>query len=174
VSEVETGEEALEAALSITGPLAADKGVRLTWDRNGARTRYLGDARRVEQILVNLLGNAVKFTPPGGRVTVTCGTCEWIPEGASARRMVYLAVEDTGIGVPPEKRELIFGRFVQGESGYRRPHEGAGLGLAISRELARRMGGDITVDSGSEGGSRFTLYLPAAEREETSSGSSSV
>jgi len=162
--DVEECEEALEAALSIVGPLAAEKGVDITscWSP-GDSTLYRGDARRVEQILINLLGNAVKFTPPGGTVRLTCQVDGGGDRIAGRSGRVHMGVEDTGIGVPEDKHDLIFERFVQGESGFRRSHEGAGLGLAISRELARMMGGDITVRSSEGNGSHFTLSLSAAE-----------
>jgi len=130
-----------------------------------ARTRgityeYLGcdgdqtvwaDAERVEQILINLLGNAVKFTPEGGRVTMRCGE-----SGAFGT----IEVGDTGIGIPESKLSLIFDPFVQADANQGK-REGVGLGLAISRKLARAMGGDITVHSVEGEGSTFTLSLPA-------------
>ncbi len=162
--EVATGEEALDSSVSIIGPLADEKGIEVSrnWDPAGG-TRYRGDSRRVEQILVNLLGNAVKFTPPGGRIELTCRReMEGGDPAAGSAERVVLGVSDTGIGIPDSKRELIFERFVQGETGFRRSHEGSGLGLSISRELARAMGGDITVRSTEGVGSHFEVWLPAA------------
>ena len=163
-------EQAVEAAVSMNELQASAKGVTLvrSWDPE-AETIYSGDPGRVEQILVNLVSNAVKFTPSGGTVTVACGQC---PEGSGRQRdeRVFVSVGDNGIGIPPEKQELIFHRFVQAESGYKRAHEGAGLGLAISRELARMMGGDITVESAEGTGACFTLHLQpevSHEREGT-------
>lgn len=161
--EIATGEEALDSSVSIVGPLAAEKGIEVSrnWDPAG-NTRYRGDSRRVEQILVNLLGNAVKFTPPGGRIELTCRSETDEDSAAGSGEQVVLGVSDTGIGIPASKLDLIFERFVQGETGFRRTHEGSGLGLSISRELARVMGGDITVKSTEGAGSHFELRLPAA------------
>jgi signal transduction histidine kinase len=104
----------------------------------------------VEQILVNLLSNASKFTPQGGRVTVDCDVTD-----SRAR----LTVTDTGPGVPEDKREAIFEPFVQLGRTLTTAHEGTGLGLAISRDLARAMGGDLRyVDQGP--GATFVLELP--------------
>lgn len=157
--QVGVAEEALENALAMILPLAHDRGVRLIrqWEP-GTGTLYLGDPGRVEQILVNLITNAVKFTSEGGEVTLSCdcGSPEGHTEGEA---FIHLRIDDTGVGIPLEKHEAIFERFVQGEGGYKRSHGGAGLGLAISRELARLMGGEITVESRPGGGSRFTLLL---------------
>ena len=111
------------------------------------------DREKVQQILINLLTNAVKFTPPGGTVTV------------DARRVgikVNIRVRDSGIGIPPDKLASIFEPFVQVETEHSKRREGSGLGLAISRDLARGMGGDLTVESELKVGSTFTLSLPAA------------
>lgn len=168
-------EDVVRTTISMTEPLAARKRVEVgtTTDLDG-HTLYSGDPGRVEQIVLNLVGNAVKFTPAGGRVTIGCQTPspndgEDAAEGAEVR----ITVSDTGPGISVDKQELIFDRFVQGDSGYRRPHEGAGLGLAISRELARLMGGDIIVESAEGEGSTFTLILPAppgASSDEARSG----
>jgi len=158
--------ESVEAAMALVRPEAAAKGIALT-DRCecGAGGGYLGDPPRVQQVLVNLLSNATKFTPAGGRIHVRCGTTER-PNvdlaAASAATWTYFAVEDTGIGIAPELLERIFQPFVQGEAGYTRAHSGTGLGLTISRRLARLMGGDLTVESVQGEGSCFTLWLPAA------------
>ena len=113
------------------------------------------DREKVEQIVLNLLTNAVKFTPAGGRVTI----------GAESRRedpdWVHLRVRDTGIGIPPEMQTKIFEPFVQVQAAHARRSEGTGLGLTISRDLARGMGGDLTVESTPGVGTAFTLSLPA-------------
>jgi signal transduction histidine kinase len=156
----------VDAALALVRPEASTKG--LTLDATCKCTRdvvYLGDASRVQQVLVNLLSNAVKFTPAGGRVQVRCGVVARPPvdlEATAPGGWTYFGVEDDGIGIAPELLERIFQPFVQGEGGYTRAHAGTGLGLTISRRLARLMGGDLTVESVQGEGSRFTLWLPAA------------
>ena len=114
------------------------------------------DRDKAEQVLLNLLGNAVKFTPRGGRVWIAAGR-----DGATSPR-VRLSVEDTGIGIPPDRLEQVFEPFVQVATDPTRRAEGTGLGLAISRVLARGMGGDLTARSEVGRGSTFTLELPAA------------
>ena len=111
------------------------------------------DRARVEQILLNLLSNAVRFTPAGGRITVT------LHDRGPA---VEIEVADTGIGIPPEKLASVFEPFVQLDSGLTRQVGGTGLGLTISRELARAMGGDLSGESDGTNGARFCLSLPSA------------
>jgi signal transduction histidine kinase len=123
-------------------------------------------------VLVNLLSNAVKFTPNGGRVTVECASTRRPTvdlEASSDRGWVFFAVSDDGAGIAPPMLERIFQPFVQGEGGYTRTHPGTGLGLTISRRLARLMGGDLTVESVQGEGSRFTLWLPAVTETSTTS-----
>jgi len=111
----------------------------------------------------------VKFTNPGGAVTLRCGLAEHSDPGS---RLVgegpwaYIEVTDTGIGIPPEQIARIFEPFVQAETGYTRSEGGTGLGLAISRRLARLMSGDITVQSKVGSGSTFTLWLRGAASED--------
>jgi signal transduction histidine kinase len=114
------------------------------------------DSERVMQILVNLLGNSVKYTPRGGVITVEFAR-EAPEEGPGT---VEVRVTDTGVDIEPERLEEVFEPFVQVGRELNRPSEGVGLGLAISRDLARRMGGDITVASHTGEGSTFTLTLP--------------
>lgn len=111
------------------------------------------DADKVNQILLNLLSNAMKFTLPGGRITVLCN---------ATRRAAWVAVTDTGVGIPSDKLERIFEPFVQIDSQLTRTRDGIGLGLAISRDLARGMGGDLRADSVLGKGSRFRLALRLA------------
>jgi PAS domain S-box-containing protein len=114
------------------------------------------DRDKAEQVLLNLLGNAVKFTPRGGRVRVAA--CR---DATSPQRML-LRVEDTGVGIPADRLEQVFEPFVQVNVDPARRAEGTGLGLAISRDLARGMGGGLTATSVVGEGSTFTLELPAA------------
>jgi signal transduction histidine kinase len=114
------------------------------------------DRDKVGQILLNLLSNAVKFTPAGGRVALDTTT------RADAPDVVFVRVTDTGVGIPHAKQDAIFEPFVQVHVGPTRPAEGAGLGLAISQDLARGMGGEIRVRSAEGEGSTFTLTLKRA------------
>jgi two-component system, sensor histidine kinase and response regulator len=131
---------------------AAKRNITYEYIACDKNTRIYADAERVEQVLINLLGNAIKFTPDGGKVTMRCGVC-----GETG----IVEVIDTGIGIPDAKLALIFDPFVQVDTN-RGKREGVGLGLAISRKLARAMGGDIAVQSVEGQGSTFTLSLPLA------------
>jgi signal transduction histidine kinase len=113
----------------------------------------LADREKIQQILLNLLNNAIKFTDPEGSITITCE-----PRGGQ----VEIAVTDTGHGIPAERLARIFDPFVQVDARYTRGQEGVGLGLAISRDLARGMGGELTVESEVGVGSTFRLALPRA------------
>lgn len=160
--------EAMESAAGMVRPLVAAKGLALDVLREpGAADFLLGDADRVRQILLNLLGNAVKFTEPGGSISLVQEAQpdpmrENVDLAADAAWMV-LRVRDTGIGIPPDRMRSVFEPFVQVEQSYIRQHGGTGLGLAISRRLARLMGGDLVGESEPGGGSTFSLWLPHAE-----------
>ncbi|MEJ7812306.1 MAG: PAS domain S-box protein [Gemmatimonadaceae bacterium] len=153
----------IAAAIALTTPQAAARGVRLEGCGDESRYDYVGDEHRVRQILVNLLSNAIKFTRSGGAVRVRCDTRgEASPHAhvTGEGPWVFVCVEDTGIGIPPEQQAAIFEAFHQVDSGHTRAAGGTGLGLAISRRLARLMGGDLTVESTPGEGSAFTLWLP--------------
>jgi signal transduction histidine kinase len=112
------------------------------------------DGDRLTQILLNLLGNAIKYTPDGGAVSLSCDFDE---------SHVRIHVRDTGAGIPADRLTYIFEPFVQGERALNRPHEGVGLGLAISRELAAAMHGELSVLSEVGRGSTFSLTLPRGD-----------
>jgi PAS domain S-box-containing protein len=116
----------------------------------------LGDQHRIIQICVNLLTNAIRATPPGGRVTLEC-----VPEDKN----IAITVADTGSGIPPEQLESIFSPFTQLGRALNAPREGAGLGLAIARGLAEAMGGTLQVASELDRGSVFSLRLPRSDGE---------
>jgi PAS domain S-box-containing protein len=166
---------AVAAAVAVVQPQATAKGVRLIDLGSGAAgVPYVGDEHRVRQVLLNLLANAVKFTPPGGEITIQCGLADEPEPGvwrASAERGVgaavdawaFMRIEDTGPGIPPDLLDRLFEPFVQGDSALTREQGGTGLGLAISRRLSRLMGGDLIARSRPGSGANFTLWLPSAE-----------
>ena len=147
---------ATAAGITVENRCAADSDVQV-----------IGDADRVRQILANLLSNAVKFTERGGRIVLRCTVVNEADEKASLAGngpWVCVDVEDTGIGMSPSQIASVFDAFVQGDGGMTRRHGGAGLGLTISRRLARLMQGDLTVVSETGRGSCFTLWLRSAEK----------
>ena len=137
----------------LVAPQLGAKALTLELDASQAALLARADGEKVRQILLNLVSNAIKFTPRGGRITI----------GSGARdHRVWISITDTGAGIPAEQLEQIFEPFVQLNRTLASAHEGAGLGLAISRDLARAMGGDVTVESRVGNGSTFTLWLPRA------------
>ena len=145
--------------LRAVAPVAAARGLLLEWTvEPEVPFQVLGDVERVRQVLLNVVGNAIKFTEQGGIVLSIR-----LPE-TPTQGLLEMVVEDTGIGVPSSQRELIFGAFSQVDASPTRRHGGTGLGLAISRALARLMGGDLRIQGRRGGGSlfRFTARLPAA------------
>jgi signal transduction histidine kinase len=120
------------------------------------RISVRADREKVQQILLNLLSNAIKFTPAGGRIGVHVGV------GSDTSRSAYVQVTDTGIGIDAAKLETIFQPFVQLAAHPVNRPDGVGLGLSISRDLARGMEGDLSVQSVVGAGSTFTLTLPIA------------
>jgi signal transduction histidine kinase len=155
--------ELLDSTLPLVAVQAAEKGLRL---RNETTETPLpvvwADAMRLRQVLLNLLNNAIKFTPEGS-ITVRVRTAPEPADGSSPR-LIRLEIEDTGVGVPPEKREAAFEEFVQLGQMESQRFRGAGLGLAISRRLVELMGGRIGLEGGREGqGTLAWLLVPIAE-----------
>jgi len=141
----------IENVLVLMRERAARRGITLGIDLDPALGEVVLDERKVKQVLINLLSNAVKFTDEGGRVTTR----------ARVRGdRVALCVEDTGIGIPPEERVLIFEEFRQGQASAQRKVEGTGLGLALTRRLVELHGGCIRVESEMGRGSVFHVDLP--------------
>jgi signal transduction histidine kinase len=152
--EIVPVEAALARAEALVYPKLAE--AQLHYSRLGCDANlYLrADGDRLQQVLLNLLTNAMKFTPRGGRITVECSADE---------RFTRIAVRDTGCGIPKEHLHRIFDAFVQLDRDRIEPRQrGVGLGLAISRELVQAMGGDLTVTSELGAGSVFTISLPTA------------
>ncbi|MCG6206251.1 ATP-binding protein [Rhodopseudomonas sp. HC1] len=149
-----------EHPLSVIGSRAAAKGLTIrTVFSDDLPQALIGDPGRVRQVLLNLISNAVKFTPSGS--IVVAAEC-LATDGTTAR--VQWSVRDTGIGIEPDKIESLFSDFVQADSSIRRRFGGSGLGLAISRRLIEQMGGKISVTSTPGQGSSFvfTLDMPVA------------
>ncbi len=153
----------LERVISVMSVLAKEKNIDLTVKYEaGLYKTFIGDAGRVRQILLNLVGNAVKFTDEGS-VSVFLSNGGF----ADGKKNINIAVTDTGIGIPENKIFDIFGKFIQADSSITRRYGGTGLGLAISKSLAEQMEGSITVKSELGLGSTFTLHLclPVQESE---------
>ena len=157
--------EAVAEAEALVAPQLRGKGLGYGWSGAPPGLSVRADREKLQQILLNLLGNAVKFTNARdgvpGRVEVAC-SLEAGVGGAGAGDRVRIHVRDTGAGISAEELERIFEPFVQVDQRLTRPHAGVGLGLAISRDLARGMGGDLTAESVPRVGSTFTLTLPRA------------
>ncbi len=143
--------QVVEQVVDTIEPLASQKSIRVVAEVAGAGA-ITADAGKLRQMLLNLVSNAIKFTPDGGSVTVTAG------RDASGLR---IAVADTGIGISKEDQAKIFHEFHQVDPGPGRREQGTGLGLALTRRFALLHGGDVTVESESGKGSVFTLRLPA-------------
>jgi signal transduction histidine kinase len=144
-------EETLRATAGLVEPQFAKKSITYSHHSGDPTLTVFADREKVQQVILNLLANAMRFTPEGGAVDL-----DWRVEDEK----LLVRVRDTGTGIPPEKTEQIFEPFVQLRAPGSVPSGGTGLGLAISRDLARAMGGDVSVRSTLGQGSTFTLVLP--------------
>jgi signal transduction histidine kinase len=145
--------QSIDSITSMLEQQAAEKGIELSVGECPASLAAWADPAKLDQIVLNLCSNALKFTAAGGRVRLECGL---------RGDRVEVRVFDTGVGIAAEQTERIFEPFVQLGRELTSQHEGTGLGLAISRDMARAMGGDLTVRSEPGKGSTFTLTLRAA------------
>ncbi|HSJ26195.1 MAG TPA: ATP-binding protein [Longimicrobiales bacterium] len=142
----------LDSVEPLVAPLANSQDIAYSVTACDPALWLHGDEERVRQILLNLVTNAIKFTPAGGFVALTC-------TGDGER--IHIHVQDNGVGIAEDKQDRIFDPFTQADRRLDHPQAGVGLGLAISRDLARGMGGDLGVVSKPAAGSTFTLTLPA-------------
>jgi signal transduction histidine kinase len=144
---------------ALVAPQASAKNLELHYEPCPADLAAVADREKLRQVLLNLLSNAIRHTPAGGTITL------------SAERRgdtVAISVADTGSGIPEDKREEVFEPFVQLDRSLTRGAGGLGLGLAISRDLARGMSGDLGVEGRAGGGARFVLSLPLGVVDEES------
>lgn len=160
LSRIESGQEQLhiksfnilnviDAVVGLLSPLAEKKNLFLKCRSSDTLSDVYGDPEKIQRVLINLIGNAIKFTEKGG-VTIR------ITENENT---TIISVKDTGIGISPEDKELIFDRFRQAEGSATRRYDGTGLGLSIAREIIKLHGSDITVESEPGDGSTFTFAL---------------
>jgi signal transduction histidine kinase/CheY-like chemotaxis protein len=148
-------EDLLEDLVDLLRPQFDEKGLHIRLDIDTAAPKHIvTDLDKLRQILINFLSNAVKFTERGG-VTVSVQ-----PNAASESLPVRISVRDSGIGIAPDKQDVIFEAFKQADGSTNRRYGGTGLGLTISRELARLIGGEIGIESAPGKGSTFSLLLP--------------
>ncbi|GFE62850.1 PAS domain-containing protein [Geobacter sp. AOG2] len=154
--------ECVKNAANILFPAAKNKKITLTFTvADAVPDTLIGDQTRLSQVLTNLTGNAIKFTEVG-TVAINVSTGDSTDGGG---REVIFAITDTGIGIPEDKKNLLFREFSQIDDSHSRIHGGTGLGLAISKEIVERMGGKITFKSEEGKGSTFFCYIPFAEAE---------
>ena len=145
----------LIVALARLRPAARRKNITLSWKRSGNAALYAvrGDETQLVSMFANLVDNAIKYTPPGGRVEVS---------GEPSEGEVVVRVSDTGIGIPPENLSRIFERFYRVDKARSKATGGTGLGLSIVRHIAQNHGGRVAVESEPGDGSTFTVHLPRA------------
>jgi signal transduction histidine kinase len=149
-------DDVVRDAETMVKPQIEAKGIRFSYAERIPDLVVRADRAKTQQILLNLITNGAKYTNPGGRVTVSA---------RSRNGTALVSVADTGPGIPEQMLAHIFEPFVQLDRRLNQPREGVGLGLTISRDLARAMGGDLFVDSTIGVGSTFTLMLPRREAE---------
>jgi signal transduction histidine kinase len=158
--------DTFEAQVTLLGPLASTKQVRIDTHISPDVPLIRTDAGKLQQILFNLLSNAIKFSPTGGRIALDAVR--------EAEQYIRISVADQGPGIAPEMQQRIFEKFRQLDAGVTRQHGGTGLGLAISRDLAHLLGGRISVVSAPGQGATFSLTLPLANPQPSDEARSSV
>jgi signal transduction histidine kinase len=147
--------EMLEQVHALNEPVAAKKGLALDLEVAEGLPPLLADREKITHVLSNLLGNAIAFTPAGGRVWISAGR-----RAGDPRQMLLVEVGDTGIGIARDHHDLIFREFAQVDSSPSRQHHGTGLGLTIARKFVELHGGEIWLESELGVGSRFFFTIP--------------
>jgi two-component system phosphate regulon sensor histidine kinase PhoR len=150
----------VERSLAIIQPLADKKGHRMHLQVADGLPGVIGDEDRLVQVLMNLLDNAVKYTPDGGTITVQLQALE--PASGAEVDSVEISVADTGIGIPEGDRPRVFERFYRVDKARSRELGGTGLGLAIVKHIVEQHDGQVWVEGNRPTGSRFVVRLPAA------------
>lgn len=150
----------IDRALSTIKPLAEKKGHRLITFFEDTVPSITGDEDRLVQVMTNLLDNAVKYTPPGGTITVTAKRASRSRETDRSEGVIELSVSDTGIGIPEADRPRVFERFYRVDKARSRELGGTGLGLAIVKHIVEGHGGEVWVEANEFKGSRFVVHLP--------------
>lgn len=152
-------EDVLESVTALNEPLLSRKGLACATQVEPGLPSVTADRERVAHVVANLLGNAIGFTPDGGRIWLRAGRME--DDGTPC---LLMEVADAGVGIDPIHHELIFHEFAQVDSSPSRPHHGTGLGLTIARKLVELHGGRIWVESALGEGSRFFFTIPLQPR----------
>jgi signal transduction histidine kinase len=164
-------EPVLGDVVSTLTPTARKKGVKLELDVGSGLAELRGDPERLRQVFLNLVENAIKFTPPEGSVTLRArmvpgedpaGDDEGLALLAPVRALVEVRVEDTGIGIPPRERTRVFDPFYQVDSSSTREYGGTGLGLSIVKRLVEAHAGSIRIEDTTPRGTTFVVSLPQA------------
>jgi signal transduction histidine kinase len=165
--------EVLDEVMSTLAPIARKKGVELRLETDGSETELRADPERLRQVFINLVDNALKFTPEKGGVTLRARTTSSATDRppsdadpgfalmAPALSRVEVRVIDTGIGIPPREREKVFDPFYQVDSSSTREYGGTGLGLSIVKRLVEAHGGTVTIEENVPRGAVFVVSLPA-------------
>ena len=166
----------LQEVISTLAPVALKNQVELVLQTDGAPCELSGDAERLRQVFVNLVENAVKFTPRGGRVTMRARVTDDPADDeedtgaallAPVRRALEVTVSDTGIGIPTAERVKVFDAFYQVDSSSTREYGGTGLGLSIVKRIVDAHGGTVTIRGNEPGGTVFVVILPSAQARRT-------
>ncbi len=162
----------LDEVISTVAPVAIKKQVELVFVKDDTPCELSGDAERLRQVFVNLVDNAVKFTPKGGKVVVSARIAEAAADGddddgavllAPLRRVVEVTVSDSGIGIPSHERQKVFDAFYQVDSSSTREYGGTGLGLSIVKRIVDAHGGTVTIRANEPNGTVFVVTLPSAQ-----------
>ena len=157
-------EAVAEGRIEELRPQADEKAISIFFDTPSYLPSVVGDADRIGQVFINLIGNAIKFTPENGEVRVRISTAH---RSGGATDGVHVEVVDTGPGIPPDEREKVFDKFRQlGDAHTREPQSGTGLGLSIATGIVEAHGGRLWVDTGDTGkGCNFQFFIPLEKRE---------